>query len=193
MLRKLIYLPFILGLILLDQVSKWWIIEMTLRPQLFEAGGASLPFGTWLTTHGQDLFPPASLPIYSFFNIVMVWNKGVSFGMFSSAHDIMPYILSGFAVLMVSVLLVWLVRATYFVTTIPLTLVISGALANVWDRVRFGAVADFLDFHVGDWHYPAFNIADCCIVVGVAGLALDGLLFEPRRRQKGQEGELLAS
>lgn len=190
MLRKFIYLPFILALILLDQVSKWWVIEMMLRPQLFEASGASLSFGTWLTTHGQELFPPASLSISSFFNIVMVWNKGVSFGMFSNTHDVMPYILSGFAVLMVSALLVWLTRASHLATTIPLTLVIAGALANVWDRLRFGAVADFLDFHVGDWHYPAFNIADCCIVVGVAGLALDGLLLEPRRRQKG---ELLAS
>jgi signal peptidase II len=75
-------------------------------------------------------------------------------------------------------------RAIRLTTLIPLAMIIAGAISNVWDRVRFGAVADFLDFHYQDIHYPAFNIADCCIVLGVIALAIDGLFLDPRSPKK---------
>lgn len=185
---------FLTGLIILlaaaDQLSKWWVIEVFYKPRVFEAQGTSLPFFEWFTTFGQEQAPPTSIEITSFFNLVMVWNKGVSFGMFASAHDIMPYILSGVALIMSVILGVWMRRATHLTTLIPLAMIISGALANVWDRLRFGAVADFLDFHYLDYHYPAFNIADCCIVVGVLLLAFDGVILEPRRQKKLQKEAL---
>jgi signal peptidase II len=130
------------------------------------------------------LFPPAHIEITSFFNLVMVWNKGVSFGMFASAHDYMPYILSLSALVLCGFLVVWMKRAIRLTTLIPLAMIIAGAISNVWDRVRFGAVADFLDFHYQDIHYPAFNIADCCIVLGVIALAIDGLFLDPRSPKK---------
>lgn len=168
-----------------DQLSKWWVMEVFYKPRVFEADGASIPFLEWFTTFGQQQFPPVSIEITSFFNLVMVWNKGVSFGMFASAHDIMPYVLSGVALIMSVILAVWMRRATHLSTLIPLAMIISGAIANVWDRLRFGAVADFLDFHYQDIHYPAFNIADCCIVVGVLLLAFDGVILE-RCREKSK-------
>ncbi len=184
MLRKVLLIDSIIALFLIDQLSKWWIIEVFYKPRVFESEGATLPFFDWLVTFGQKQFPPAHIEITSFFNLVMVWNKGVSFGMFASTHDIMPYILSFAALGLAAVLAVWMVRATYLTTLIPLAMIIAGALANVWDRLRFGAVADFLDFHYQGYHYPAFNIADCCIVVGVIALAVDGLIIEPRRIHK---------
>lgn len=172
-------------LALADQISKWWVIEVFYKPRVFEADGATMPFFQWFTTFGQEQFPPTNIEMTSFFNMVMVWNKGVSFGMFASGHDLMPYVLSGVAAVMAVILSVWMARATYLTTLIPLAMIISGAIANIWDRLRFGAVADFLDFHIGDIHYPAFNIADCCIVVGVLLLAFDGVILERRRlRQK---------
>jgi signal peptidase II len=63
-------------------------------------------------------------------------------------------------------------------------MVIGGAVGNVIDRFRFGAVADFFDFHVAGWHYPAFNIADCGITVGIALLVIDGVFLEPKRSKK---------
>lgn len=180
---------FIAVLVLLDQMSKWWIIEMFFRPRVFEAQGASQPFLDWLVSYGQDLFPPARVEVTSFFNLVMVWNKGVSFGMFTSGHDVMPYILGGTALLLCVILAVWMSRAKHLTTLIPLAMIISGAIANVWDRARFGAVTDFLDFHIGDMHYPSFNIADCCIVVGVIALAIDGFFFEPKRAGKDVESK----
>lgn len=184
---------FLTGLIILlafvDQLSKWWIMEVFYRPRVFEADGASLPFFEWLTTFGQQQFPPTLIEVTSFFNLSMVWNKGVSFGMFASAHDVMPYILSGVAIIMSVILGAWMRRATHLSTLIPLAMIISGALANVWDRLRFGAVADFLDFHYQDMHYPSFNIADCCIVVGVLLLAFDGVILERCREKKKLQKE----
>ena len=180
-MQKFFLVLWMMALIIADQVSKWWIIEVFYKPRVFEAEGGTLSFFEWFTTFGQTQFPPVQIEVTSFFNLVMVWNKGVSFGMFASASDIMPYILSAVAVIMSVILGIWMKRATHLSTIIPLALVIAGALANVFDRFRFGAVADFLDFHINDWHYPAFNIADCCIVVGVLLLAFDGIILDRRR------------
>lgn len=171
-------------LVLIDQLSKWWVIEMFLRPRVFEAQGATQEFWPWLIATGQEMFPSAQFPVTDFFNIVMVWNKGVSFGMFASHADWMPYVLGGFALFLSAGLFGWFLRATHLFVAVPLVMIIAGAISNVWDRVRFGAVADFLDFHIGDWHYPAFNIADSCIVVGVLVLVFDALVLERRRAAK---------
>ncbi len=168
-------------LVLIDQLSKWWVIEMILRPRVFEAQGALQEFWPWFFTMGQDMFPPASIPVTNFFNIVMVWNKGVSFGMFASHAEWMPYVLGGFALIISVGMFGWFLRVAHLTIAIPLIMIIAGAISNVWDRVRFGAVADFFDFYIGNWHYPAFNIADCCIVVGVIALAFDSLILERRR------------
>jgi len=189
-MQKILLGGLIVLLGLADQLSKWWIIEVFYKPRVFESEGATLPFFEWLTTFGQKQFPPAQIEIMPFFNLVMVWNKGVSFGMFASAHDVMPYVLSSVAVVMSVVLAVWMTRTKYLTTLIPLAMIISGALANVWDRLRFGAVADFLDFHYQDIHYPAFNIADCCIVVGVLLLAFDGVILEKCRQKKKLQKEI---
>ena len=70
----------------------------------------------------------------------------------------------------------------------PLALIVGGALGNLLDRVRFGAVIDFLDFHIGGWHWPAFNVADICIVVGV-GLYLLNMYMARRTCVKLTKGE----
>lgn len=116
------------------------------------------------------------LPVLPFFNLVLVWNRGVSFGMLDSAGAGAPWILSGIALAVVVGLLVWLRRAEERPLALGLALVIGGALGNVIDRVRFGAVVDFLDFHALGWHWPAFNVADSAICIGAAVLVLDGLL-----------------
>jgi signal peptidase II len=175
------YALLILSLIIIDQVSKWWIIE-----KYFKQGLNSFGFFEWLTNLSQDRLDFVRIEITSFFNLVMVWNEGVSFGLFSNSHDMMPLILSIFAILLSSVFAVWLSKSTSKMTSIPIAFVIAGALSNVWDRARFGAVADFFDMHVLGHHWPAFNIADSLIVVGVVCLAIDSLFFEPKRNpQKG--------
>jgi signal peptidase II len=112
------------------------------------------------------------------FRLVIVWNRGVSFGMLGGDRSLPPWVLSAVAVLVCVGLFVWLRRAGGKFTGWGIGLVMGGAIGNVIDRARWGAVFDFADFYVGQWHWPAFNIADSAIVVGVGLLLLDSLLGE---------------
>jgi signal peptidase II len=139
----------------LDQLSKWAILSLS--------GVADRP-----------------LQVTPFFNLIMVWNRGVSFGMFDSAGGFAPWLLSGLALAVVVGLVIWLRRTEQLLTGLGIGLVIGGALGNVVDRIRFGAVVDFLDFHLAGYHWPAFNVADTGICVGAALMLADGLLVGRR-------------
>ena len=116
-----------------------------------------------------------------FFRLVTVWNRGVSFGLMSGEGALPAWILSGVAVAVCIGLFVWLRRTDRFLTGWGIGLVIGGAIGNVIDRARWGAVFDFADFHVRQWHWPAFNVADSAIVVGVGLMLIDSLIGEKRR------------
>ena len=122
-----------------------------------------------------------------FFDLVLTCNPGVSFGLFNRT-GVGSLIFSLLALIIILVLLIWLsrVRATFLAAAIGL--VIGGAVGNVVDRLRFGAVIDFLDFHLASWHWPAFNLADSAICLGVAAMLLDGMLARRAAPQaKGRE------
>ena len=145
---------FSLGLIILflvftlDQATKWWIVTDVMNP-------------------------PRFIPVFPSFNLVMGWNRGVSFGMFDSASPPNQWLLIGLALIIVAVLLIWLKRADSRLISTALGMIIGGALGNVMDRIHYGAVADFLDFYVGNFHWPAFNVADVGITIGVIVLVLE--------------------
>lgn len=136
--------------IVLDQLSKWWIVA-------------------------QVMTPPRVIEITSFFKIVLAWNTGVSFSMLNMGGAFGRWGLSALALIIVVVLFFWLRKAHRWLPAMGLGLVIGGAIGNVIDRVRLGAVADFLLFHWGDAYWPAFNVADCAITVGVGALLVDAL------------------
>jgi len=142
--------------LVVDQVSKWWLLDV-----MEKAGG-----------------PIEVLPM---FNLVMVWNPGISFGMFQSGSDWAPLILSALAMVLVIVLIRWLAKAETKLLAVAFGLVIGGAVGNVIDRLVWGKVADFFDVHVAGWHWPAFNIADSTIFIGAVIIVLDGL-FASRGR-----------
>jgi signal peptidase II len=142
--------------ILADQLSKNWLLAGPMRePQVFE--------------------------LTPFFNIVSAWNKGVSFSMFWTSAETGPWILSGVALVIALGLAFWLTRVSQLLTALGIGLVVGGAVGNVIDRLRFGAVFDFLDFYVGTYHWPAFNVADSCITIGVVLLLWDGLFHGQER------------
>ncbi|CAA7612489.1 signal peptidase II [Magnetospirillum sp. SS-4] len=145
---------------ILDQITKWWMIEMVMRPD----GIAATPF-----------FSPVRIAVTPFFNLVMTWNRGVSFGIGNNGGDWNALILSGLALAIVAAMLVWLRNADTLILRLALGGIIGGALGNVVDRLRFGAVADFLDFHLAGYHFPAFNLADSAITVGAVILVFDSL------------------
>ena len=103
----------------------------------------------------------------AFFNLVKVWNTGVSFSMFNNYGQTGAIVLSVFALGVAAFLFYWLLQETNKLKIAALACIIGGAIGNVIDRVRFGAVLDFLDFHYKNMHWPAFNLADSFICVGV--------------------------
>lgn len=131
------------GVFVLDQLTKYWILEHVMAP-------------------------PRVIELTPFFNLVLTWNKGVSFGLFNDHSDYGPLLLTILALAISAGLLVWMRKAEDLLTAAALGLIVGGALGNVIDRVRFGAVTDFLDFHAFGYHWPAFNVADSGVCVGAA-------------------------
>ena len=131
--------------------------------------------------------PGERMELTSFFNLVLVFNKGAAFSFLSSAPGWQTPLLTAFALgaaVIVSVLLVRSPERRLFCT--GLALVLGGAVGNVIDRLRLGQVVDFLDVHAAGWHWPAFNVADSAITVGAALLILDGFRHhEKRARARG--------
>lgn len=121
--------------------------------------------------------------ITDFFNLVLVWNRGVSFGFLSFDMMMMQYILMGGASLIIVCLFVWLCRAQTYYLSFSLSLVIGGAIGNVIDRYQYGAVLDFLDFFWNDMHWPAFNVADAFVSVGVFLIVIEAL-FDINSKEK---------
>ena len=136
----------------LDQESKAWVL-----------GPLDLP----------DRGVVEVLPI---FRLSMVWNPGVSFGLLAARGDLGRWLLVGFAAVVVTVLALWARRMTRPLSALAVGLVMGGAIGNnIIDRVRFGAVADFLDFSGLGFKW-VFNVADSAITVGVALLLIEMLL-----------------
>lgn len=151
----------ITGLLVLvaDQASKWWVLDRIDLPELRQI----------------ELLPVL--------NLTMVWNRGVTFGLLTDFGPWGHIALAGLALAVVAALGVWLRRAERIPVAVALGAIAGGAIGNVVDRVRFGAVVDFIDAHAatpwGDFHWYVFNLADASIVCGVAALVLDSLWGHP--------------
>jgi signal peptidase II len=112
--------------------------------------------------------------IQGFFNIVLTYNRGAAFGIFANMSIEFAwvfFILSSSLVMGVVAYLWWGTPADHDLATVGYSLIFSGAVGNLIDRVRLGEVVDFLDFHIKDFHWPAFNVADSLVCIG-AGLLL---------------------
>lgn len=134
----------------LDQLSKWVILSVVMTP-------------------------PRVLEVTDFFNLVLVGNRGVSFGLLSSDSPWGQPLLIALALGLSVMLVFWLRGAENRLLAGSIGLVLGGAIGNAIDRLNHGAVIDFLDFHLAGYHWPAFNVADSAIVVGVAIIVLEGL------------------
>jgi signal peptidase II len=149
-----------LAVLALDQATKWAVL--------------------------QSLDPYHAVVVTSFFNLVLVWNRGVSFGMLAGAGEHGPWLLTALAAAIGAFLLVWLYRETRPVPRLALWLVLAGAVGNTIDRLRLGAVVDFLDFHAFGYHWPAFNVADSAICIGAGLILLDSLVLSQMRTKLGR-------
>lgn len=145
--------------IILDQLSKYYVMEHILN----EYGAISFT---------------------SFFNLVRAWNTGVSFSMFENGGTVGVILLSTLSITIVCFLLYWLYKEEIKVIQVALGFIIGGAIGNVIDRVSRGAVFDFLDFHLGDHHWPAFNLADSFICIGATIIIIHGLFFAHKKEEE---------
>ena len=118
--------------------------------------------------------PVAIMP---FFNLTLVHNTGAAFSFLAQAGGWQRWFFAAIALVVSVVILFWLSRLSpkRLWEAVGLVLILGGAIGNVWDRILLGYVVDFLDFYYGNWHWPAFNVADSAIFVGAAILIIDGL------------------
>ena len=122
-----------------------------------------------------------------FLSCVLVFNTGISFGLFAGETALLRWVLIGLA-LAVSVLLTsWLYKEKRLRVASALGLILGGAIGNVVDRIFRHAVVDFLDLHIGGWHWPAFNLADSAITVGVVLYVFTSLRDQPRSSKLRQK------
>ena len=119
----------------------------------------------------RDWLSGGDIALTSFLSLVSAWNRGVGFSLLTMSLPSGPYILSALALVM----LVWLFRVARAISALALGLIIGGALGNVVDRLRLGVVFDFIDVHLAGYHWPAFNLADSALSIGVVLLIIDGL------------------
>lgn len=143
-----------------DQLLKWWMLKV------FD-----------IEAKGQVVVTP-------FLDFVLVWNRGISFGLFQQGGMVGQILLASVAVGAVIALTWWLASMTTTIGAVGAGLVMGGAIGNGIDRLVHGAVADFFSFHAGDFYWYVFNIADAAIVVGVAGLMYDSIFNSHKKVSK---------
>jgi signal peptidase II len=148
-----------IAVLALDQASKLWLLFVF------------------------DLAHRGAVKVTPFFDLVLAWNVGISFGWFQSDNQIAQIILMMIKAVAVIVLAIWMARSRTLIATVGLGLIIGGAVGNAIDRFAYGAVVDFALFHVqigaNTFNWYVFNLADVAIVAGVAGLLYDSFLGVP--------------
>lgn len=148
-----------LAVLVLDQASKLWLLFVF------------------------DLAHRGAVKVTPFFDLVLAWNVGISFGWFQNDSQVAQIILMLVKAVAVIVLAIWMARSRTLVATVALGLIIGGAIGNAIDRFAYGAVVDFALFHVqigaNTFNWYVFNLADVAIVAGVAALLYDSFLGVP--------------
>jgi signal peptidase II len=148
------------AIVALDQLSKWAVLSA--------------------------LAPGERLAATGFFNLVLAFNKGAAFSFLAGAPGWQTPLFIAVAVVAIVVVSVLLARSPAdWLVCAGLALILGGALGNLIDRLRYGRVVDFLDFHLYGWHWPAFNVADSAITIGAGLLIYESLL---RRGPDGERG-----
>lgn len=140
-----------LATLVLDQASKLWLYL------------------------GTDLVMTQPWRLAPFADFVVVWNRGVSYGLFQQEGGLGRWFLVGISLAAALGLSVWMYRSGSRLLAVALGLIVGGALGNAIDRAAYGAVFDFVHLHAGGWSWYVFNVADAAIVAGVVGLILDSL------------------
>tara|TARA_B100001079_G_scaffold256216_1_gene252494 strand:+ start:367 stop:861 length:495 start_codon:yes stop_codon:yes gene_type:complete len=157
--NNLISLIFVVAIFLVDRLTKIYILNLS-------EGGTEVDFY-----------------IFSFLNIYLVWNSGIGFGLFSVEPNLF-YNFITFLIIVINFILIYLLIKSSTKKSFLFTLILGGSLGNMYDRLYYFAVPDFIDFHLGDFHWFIFNVADIFITIGIIGLIIFELLGSNFDEQK---------
>lgn len=149
--NNLISLIFVVAIFLVDRLTKIYILNLS-------EGGTEVDFY-----------------IFSFLNIYLVWNSGIGFGLFSVEPNLF-YNFITFLIIVINFILIYLLIKSSTKKSFLFALILGGSLGNMYDRLYYFAVPDFIDFHLGDFHWFIFNVADIFITIGIIGLIIFELL-----------------
>lgn len=146
-----IHLGVVLFILILDQLTKWMVLS--------------------------NLKPYSVMEVTSFFNLVLVYNKGAAFGFLAKSNfDVnLFFLVTNLVIVGILIYVLLVLRPGRNQSTTAIWLIIGGAIGNLIDRIIHGHVIDFLDFHYAGWHYSAFNIADSAITIGAILIAMEVL------------------
>ena len=149
--KNYIYILIVILMFVLDRASKEYVIKFFLSYQ------------------------EPSYYLFPFLNLTLVWNSGMAFGLFESESNTY-HIISAVIASVIIVLIIWLYKSILFVEKIALSIVIGGAIGNLFDRIKYNAVPDFIDMHYRDFHWFVFNVSDIVITMGIILLLLSDIL-----------------
>ena len=149
--KNYIYILIIILMFVLDRASKEYVIKFFLSYQ------------------------EPSYYLFPFLNLTLVWNSGMAFGLFESESNTY-HIISAIIASVIIILIIWLYKSILFVEKIALSIVIGGAIGNLFDRIKYNAVPDFIDMHYRDFHWFVFNVSDIVITIGIILLLLSDIL-----------------
>ena len=149
--KNYIYILIIILMFVLDRASKEYVIKFFLSYQ------------------------EPSYYLFPFLNLTLVWNSGMAFGLFESESNTYHSICGVIAPVII-ILIIWLYKSTLLVEKIALSIVIGGAIGNLFDRIKYNAVPDFIDMHYRDFHWFVFNVSDIVITIGIILLLLSDIL-----------------
>jgi len=157
--NNLISLIFVVTIFLVDRLTKIYILNLS-------EGGTEVDFY-----------------IFSFLNIYLVWNSGIGFGLFSTDPNLFYHFVT-FLIIVINFILIYLLIKSSTKKSFLFAIILGGSLGNMYDRLYYFAVPDFIDFHLGDFHWFIFNVADIFITIGIIGLIifeLFGLNFDEQK------------
>ena len=157
--NNLISLIFVVAIFLVDRLTKIYILNLS-------EGGTEVDFY-----------------IFSFLNIYLVWNSGIGFGLFSVEPNLF-YNFITFLIIVINFILIYLLIKSSTKKSFLFALILGGSLGNMYDRLYYFAVPDFIDFHLCDFHWVIFNVADIFITIGIIGLIIFELLGSNFDEQK---------
>ena len=161
MIKKNLFISssFIFLIFLLDRVSKTYVIYL------------------------NDKLLGIEILSSKFLNIRLIWNEGIAFGLLSF-NDKIIYNLLTFIIFIIILIIFFMVLKSYGLKKYSLLMILGGAIGNVYDRIFYGAVPDFIDFHIQDFHWFSFNVADIFISIGVIFMIVSEFIFTKKSNEK---------